>query len=150
MGLYRIDKDIPVSVFRPRPLYFHFLVPAVLAADEIRLNWKGEVLVYSPVLPPYSLGVRVLAFKRPHAVDLAHLPFSRLDLLQVNQGCGPMCSARLFLQSPATEVMRAGDNAGSDSFGDPDLVHKVTDLRADFEKVSGRNLQPLCILRMNP
>jgi hypothetical protein len=91
-------------------------MPAVLAADEVRLYEKCEILVHPAVFPENSLRVRVIALERLDAVNVTHHPLARFDLFQIHQGCGPALAARIFLQPPTAEVVRASDDARFDTF----------------------------------
>ena len=49
--LLGIDEDIPVAISRTRLFQAHLLVPAMLTADGISVDGKGEVLMDSGIFP---------------------------------------------------------------------------------------------------
>src|SRR5713226_1154497 len=124
----RVDKNIAVTIFGADVFHCDFLVPAMLAAHRIGLDREGKILMDARVFPENPLGIGVAALERLNAVYLAHHPFSLPGLLQIHERRGPPFTADILFEPPAAEVVRASDDTGPDSFGDPDLVHEVTDL----------------------
>src|SRR5262249_52956359 len=59
-------------------------------------------------------------------------------------------AAGALAEAPATEVMRAGDDAGPHGFGDPDLVHEVADPGGDLDKPARDDVQPGGVVGMQP
>src|SRR5882672_5621830 len=97
-------------------------MPAVLAADRVGLDREREVLVDAGVFPPDALRVRVVARERPWPVDLAHPPLPGLEPFEVDERGGPPLAARVFVKTPATEVVGARDHPGTDGLRHPHLV----------------------------
>src|SRR5215469_3212356 len=83
-------------------------------------------------------------------MNLAHHPLSRPDLSQVNQCSGPPFTTSLLLQSPASQVVGAGDNAGSDCLGDPDLVDEIANRGLHLYQVAGFHAEPVGIMGVQP
>ena len=101
-------------------------------------------------LPPYPLGIRIGALERPDSMHLTHQPLTGLGLSEIDQRARPFFAARLLMQAPSPEMMRAGDDAGTDTFGDPNLVYEIANLGMYFEQVAGSYFEPLRIFGMNP
>src|SRR5256885_319567 len=70
----RVHEDVAVTLAGRRPGDGHLLMPAVLAADGVRLDGERQVLMNAGILPPHALGVGILAGPRAHAVHLPHAP----------------------------------------------------------------------------
>ena len=74
-------------------------------------------------------------------MDVPEPPLPVTQALHVDEGGGPALAPRVLLEPPAAEVMRAGDDAGPDRFGHPDLVHEVTDLRLHLQEIARDDAQ---------
>src|SRR6185437_16771850 len=53
-------------------------------------------------------------------------------------------------EAPAAHVVRAGDDAGANAFGDPRRYYKMADLRAHAQQVAERDAQSFGVGRMDP
>src|SRR6185503_9785378 len=78
--LVGVDEDIAVLVSRSRLLERHALMPAVHAADRIRLHGEREVLVDADVAPPDARAVGIAAREGPRAVHLGNLVAAALAI----------------------------------------------------------------------
>src|SRR5271155_2976633 len=125
-------------------------MPAMGAANWIGLHGKRQVLMDAGVLPPDSFGIGIFARKRLDAVDLSHHPLAGLKLAEVDERRGPSLAAQFFAQTPSSEVMRAGGDAGADALGDPYLVDEVANLGVDLEQVAGGDAEARRILGVDP
>src|SRR3990170_4058386 len=139
-----------IIVFRAGFGHTDFLVPAMLTAYGIGLHRESQVLVHAAVFPEDSFGVRVVAFEWFNSMYLPHQPLARLDLFEIDQCGRPALAAAIFGQTPAPEMVRAGDHAGLDAFGRPDLVDEITDLGVDFEEIAGLHVETLGVLGVKP
>ena len=147
--LVGVHVNVPVAVLRLGPRDFHLLMPAVAPAHRIGLHGKGQVLMHPGVGPPDAFGVGVGGLVRGDALALPEVP-SAVRLLQLHQRGGHAARPFSFGQPPAAEVVRAGDDAGADSLGDPDLVHEVADLGPNANEIAGCQTEPRGIGRVHP
>src|SRR2546422_4161012 len=145
-----VDEHVAVAITGRRPAHAHLLMPAVLTAHGVRMHGKGQVLVDAGILPPHAGRVGIRALEGPDSMDMAHPPLPRRLRLEGDEGRRPALAAHLLAKPPPAEVMRAGDDAGADGLGDPDLVHEVADLRLDLEKFARGHPEPRRILRVKP
>src|SRR5690606_12458516 len=74
MRAFGIHENIAVLVTRLRLFDPHSLVPAVHAADRVRMNGVGDVLVNAAVRPKDAAAVLVFAFEGFDAGDRLHFP----------------------------------------------------------------------------
>src|ERR1700722_5423502 len=125
-------------------------MPAMRAADRIGLHREGQVLMHAGVLPPDSFRIGVLARKRLDAVDLPHHPAAGFKLVQVDERGRPTLAAEILAQTPSSEVMRAGGDAGADALCDPYLVDEIANLGVDLEQVAGGDAEARRVLRVDP
>src|SRR5947199_435171 len=132
VGAVRVDHHVAVAIVRTRSLGADLLVPAVLAAHGVWLDWEREVLVDAGVLPVDPLGVGVLAREGPDAVAGPEPPLPGAERLQIDEGGRPPIAPGLLGEAPAAEVVGAGNHAGADRLRHPDLVHERADLRRDL------------------
>ena len=105
VGLVGVDEDIAVLVLRAGLGDAHLLMPAVLAADEIGLHRRRQVLMHAAVLPEDARRIGIVALEGLDAVDRPHHPLAFTDLLQVDQRRRPTLAAGIFLQTPAAEIL---------------------------------------------
>src|ERR1039457_3054186 len=96
-------------------------MPAVLPADGVGLHRKYQVLMHARIFPPYPLRVGILALERLDTVNLAHHPFSRRPLLEIDQCRRPSLTPGVLLEAPTPEMMRACDHSRPNSFRHPHL-----------------------------
>src|SRR5262249_43682993 len=109
-------------------------MPAMLAAYRIGLHRENQVLMHAGILPPYTARIGVATGKRPHSVHLPHHPRPLARMTQFDQAARPSLAPTLFLQTPAAQMMRAGDHARPDRFGDPHLIDEIANLGRDLEQ----------------
>src|SRR5688572_439775 len=100
-----IDQHVAILIAVLRFLYTHLLMPAVHAADRVRVNGEGEVLMHATLFPPDALRIRVFTLERLHAFKLAHFPFAVPQLLQVNERRSPTVCAFGFFSTPTPQMM---------------------------------------------
>src|SRR6202453_3235584 len=111
VGLIGVDENVPITILCAGFAHRNFLMPAVLSADWIGLNGEGQVLGRPCIFPMDTRRIRIVALEGLNAVDRPHHPLSRLNLLQIDQRCRPAFTTKIFFQTPASEGMRASDNA---------------------------------------
>src|SRR6266851_5299659 len=70
----RIDIHIAVTVSGVSCFYCHFLVPAMHAADRIRMDRKGQVLMHAALAPEDARRVGIGALKGLYALQVAQTP----------------------------------------------------------------------------
>src|SRR2546426_8818720 len=148
--LVGVHEDVAIALVGAGPRHAHLLVPAVLAADRIRLDREREVLVHTGVLPPDARGVGSGALDRLDAVQLPLPPLAGRLAREIDERGGPPLAARRLGQPPAPEVVRARDDARADGLGHPDLVDEPADGRRDLEQLAGRHAEARGVLRMQP
>src|SRR5579875_357785 len=148
--LVGIDKNVAVAIVRSGARDRYLLMPAMLAADRIRLHRESEILVHAGVVPPDPLGVGVGARERLDAPPLTHQPSPGLDLVQIDQRRRPSLAAAIRLESPASEMMRACEHARPDALGHPCLVDEIANLGSHSQQIAGRDTEPPRILGVQP
>src|SRR5579862_7282137 len=109
-----VDENVAITIFRTGPTHCDFLMPAVLSADRVGLNGEGQVLMHACILPVHAGGIGIVAFERLNAVDLPHHPLAGLNFFQIDKSGGPTLAARIFLQTPASQMMRTGNHSRTD------------------------------------
>src|SRR5262249_36832705 len=145
-----IDKYVAIAVAVESSGYSHFLMPAVLSANRVGLHRKDQILMNTCIFPMNPRRIRIAAGKRANAVDLAHLPLPRLDLLQIHQCGRPSLAATVFLQPPASQMVRACHHAWTDSLSDPHAIYKIANSGCQADQVAGADFESISIQRMQP
>src|SRR5207237_4057601 len=87
---------------------------------------------------------------RPDAVALPHAPLAPRLSRETDERGAPALAARRLREPPPPEMMRAGDDAGPDRLGHPDLVDEPADGRRDLQELAGRHAEARRVLRMQP
>jgi hypothetical protein len=77
----------------------------------VRMHGEGEVLVYSTVAPEDAAGVGIVALEGAGPVQVAQEPAALVGS-EAYRGRGPS-AALAFVQPPASEMVRAGDDPGA-------------------------------------
>jgi len=72
VGAICVHFDVTVPIVGPSLFQRHALVPAMHAADRIRLNRESQVLVYANLVPPDAAAVGVAALERTRSMHLSH------------------------------------------------------------------------------
>ena len=121
---------------RAGPLEVDALVPAVHSADGVRLDRESQVLVHADIAPPDALAVGVVAGEGARAVDLSH-PVGARFARDRHERRRVARTARLFLQAPASQVMRHAEHAGTDAFRSPTLASRNNDPRPQLHEIAG-------------
>ena len=103
------------------------LVPTVHAADRIRMDSVGNILVHTAVVPEDAFAVRIFTVKWLDTGDGGHLPTALTIVLNVDGVRAPAVAGILF-PAPAAQVMRTSNHTWLHSLRNPDLVDKVTDI----------------------
>src|SRR5919204_2313307 len=106
-------------------------MPAVHAADRIRLDRECQVLMHPHFAPPDPPGIWVVALKWSGPV---HLPDAVAPIFAIDPHHG-RCRPRvagLFVEAPPPQMMRHRDNSRADSFSDPDARHEISDARTNL------------------
>src|SRR5688500_3827544 len=139
MGFGSVHHDVAVGVVRSSLLEPNPLVPAVHAADRIRLNWKRQILVNTDLSPPDACAIRIVAAKRPGPVHLAHLILAVRTASDLHERRGIARAALVLVEPPSAEMVRHRHDAGPDPLGDPRACDEETDARMDLDEISGRD-----------
>src|ERR1700687_2776303 len=100
-----IDEDVAVAVVSAGPLHAHHLVPAVHAADRIRMDRECNVLVHARIAPPNSFCIGIGGVVGFHSRDLAHFPLSLADFLQIDPRARHAFDLILLVDAPASEMV---------------------------------------------
>ena len=79
-----------------------------------------------------------------------HAPDPIVDFCKLNQCRGPAVSSLASLKTPASQVMRTGDDAGANAIGHPDTIDEVSNLGRDTCQVTRLHTNAFCIDRMDP
>src|SRR5207237_4843663 len=110
---------------------------------------EREVLVHPHLAPPDPLGVRVAAAERTRAVNLPHA-ITPLLARDGHERRGRPRAAGLFVQTPAAEMIRQAEYAGTDAFGHPRAGHEPADPRPHLDQISRADALFLRVDRRNP
>ncbi len=86
--------------------------------------------MHAGVVPPNALGVVVLALPLTNAVGAVELPTALAVIGDRCLASAPRPSL-VFLDPPATHMVRRGNDAGTYAFGAPGLNHEVANTGAD-------------------
>src|SRR5690606_3720106 len=108
-----------IGVIRPGLLDRDLLVPAVHPADRVGLHGEGHVLVHADFAPPDAAAVGIVALEWRRTVHLLHRVTAATAAFDLDERRCAARAAFVFVQTPASEVMRHGDDTGAQTFGDP-------------------------------
>src|SRR5580704_1887996 len=150
VGLISVHEDVTVAI--PRACFAHrdSLVPAMLSADRVGLNGEGQILMYARIFPVDARRIGIVAFEGLNAMDRAHHPLPRFDLLQIDQRRGPAFTAKIFFQTPPPEMMGASNNAGTHAFSRPNSVNEIADRSLHAHQIAGDDAKALGVVVMHP
>src|SRR5262245_37080750 len=125
-------------------------MPTVHAADRIGMDRMRQVLRYPSVAPPNAPRVGVVALERLRSVFLANEPLAGFRLLNIDDAAAVATCGPVLIAPPTAEMVRAGDDAGADSFRDPDAIDKVTNFGRDAGQIAIFDAEALGVGRMQP
>src|SRR5579859_3883601 len=128
LSLARIHIYITVAIPRVSCLDLHLLVPAMHAADRVGMDREGQVLMHASLAPENASRVRVIALERTYSFQVPQAPYAIVFSPQRCQRRSPAIRAGARLQTPASEVMRAGNYARPDAIGQPCSIDVVANL----------------------
>src|SRR5262245_22042482 len=80
-----VHKDVSVTIVLSGTLHTHHLMPAMHAANWVRVHGERDVLMDPGVIPPDACAIGIIALIRLNAAHLTHLPLPFSDFPEINQ-----------------------------------------------------------------
>ena len=91
------------------------------------MDGESDVLVHSGIAPPDSLRVGIGCVVGFDTRKLAHLPLALADFFQIDPCARHALELVFFIRPPASHVVRTGDHARGQPFGDPGVQYEEAD-----------------------